>query len=494
VAFKPADAVDTARQILVDHASIERGRLNRIAWALNPKARYRTSPPRSEAEMLDYVEPPAVVLPPGAPPTMKNLARKARTNYLPRVLNEFVQALKVDGYRASGGTDNAAPWTYAWQANKMDARQGGIYKATLAYGLAYGTAVPGTDPITGKPAPVVRGVSPRKMTAVYADPVDDDWPLYALKHADPLMCLYDEDMSYFIGREGQSTSVQDFTFIEARPHGMGVPPVVRYRDEMLLDEADQIGIIEPLLSIQARLDETVFGMLVAQFYAAFKQRVVIGWVPKDEEEQLRASASQLWTFKDGPDQVRIAEFSETSPNGYIASKESAVTDMATIGQVPPQSLGNGAVSNLSAEALAAMEASKYRRADVFATSIGESHEQLLRLSAQIMGDTASAEDVSAQVRWADKEARSFAQLVDGLGKVVTMLQVPSRATWPIVASALGMSDTDVAAWETWAKESDAIGSLMSLLDEQATAGKAPSAAEVTEIVATSSADRGPSVV
>jgi hypothetical protein len=215
---------------------------------------------------------------------------------------------------------------------------------------------------------------------------------------------------------------------------------------MLLDESDQIGIIEPLLAIQARLDETVFGMLVAQFYAAFKQRVVIGWVPKDEEEQLKPPRRSLWTFKDGPGDVKIDEFGETDLTRYIESKKSAVDDLATISQVPPQSLGNGAVSNLSAEALAAMESSKNRRADTFATSIGESWEQTLRLAAQIQGDTESARDASAQVRWAEKEARSFAQMVDGLGKMVTMLGVPARATWPMIP---GVTDQDVDAWERW---------------------------------------------
>jgi hypothetical protein len=489
VAFKPADAVSTARQILFDQSVRERARLNRIAWALNPRASYRgQTGPRSERDILDYADPPAVILPPNAPPSMQNLARKARTNYLPRVLNEFVQALKVDGYRSEGGTDNAPPWSY-WQANKLDGRQGGIHRNTLAYGVAYATVMPGTDPITSEAMPVIRGVSPRKLTAVYADPVEDDWPMFAIKHDDPLLRLYDDEQVYFIGREGNlgdPASVK-MTFIEAQAHDMGVCPVVRYRDEMLLDESDQIGIIEPLLAIQGRLDETVFGMLVAQYFAAFKQRVVIGWVPKDEEEQLKASASNLWTFKDSPEDVKIAEFTETDLTRYISSKESAVTDMATIGQVPPQSLGNGSVSNLSAEALAAMEASKNRRADTFATSIGESHEQTLRLAAQVMGDQTSARDASAQVRWAEKEARAFGAMVDGLGKMVTMLGVPARATWPMIP---GVTDQDVDTWEQMAADSDTLATLRQLVDEQAAGGKPPSGPEVTALVTQAATDDG----
>jgi hypothetical protein len=48
---------------------------------------------------------------------------------------------------------------------------------------------------------------------------------------------------------------------------------------MLLDGEEVFGIVEPLIDIQKRIDETTFGMLVAQYYQAFKQRYIIGWLP-----------------------------------------------------------------------------------------------------------------------------------------------------------------------------------------------------------------------
>lgn len=448
MAFSKKNAVDAARSIFNDHRMREKARLDRIAYALNPRAlnvsNLRPSEQNGQINVPSawWDPPPAVELPSNATDQMQNLARKARTNYLPRVLNDFVQSLKVDGYRAEGRTDNAPPWTN-WQANQLDGRQGGIYRVVLAYGIGYGVVLPGNS------APSMRFVSPRKMTALYGDPVEDEWPILALRHDNELMRLYDEEQVYYIGRRrvvpgsGQ-VMARDIQFIEAKKHDLGVCPVVRYRDEMLLDEADQTGIIEPLITLQRRVDETVFGMLIAQFYAAFKQRVVIGWVPKSEEEELKASASSLWTFEDAPGDVNVDSLDETDLTRYIASKESGITDMATISQVPHQNLGIGAIANLSAEALAAMEHSKTNRADQFRTSIGESHEQFLRLSAQAAGDDASANDVHGQVRWADKTARSFGAMVDGLTKIVSGLDVPARATWPLIP---GLTDQDVKAWE-----------------------------------------------
>jgi hypothetical protein len=74
--------------------------------------------------------------------------------------------------------------------------------------------------------------------------------------------------------------------------------VARFRDRMLLDGEEQFGIVEPLIDIQRRIDETTFEMSIAQYYQAFKQRYVIGWVPAVGAGALKTSASDFWTFKD----------------------------------------------------------------------------------------------------------------------------------------------------------------------------------------------------
>jgi hypothetical protein len=437
VALSQKDAVEAARSILNGPAVAEKRRLDPIALALRSDIR------------------PAVNLPSGVAPMLRELALKARTNYLPLVLDVLAQTLIVDGYRSLDG-ENAAVWQ-TWQANRLDARQTGVHRGALAYGVSYATVLPSDG---GRAA--IRGVSARKLTAVYEDPVEDDWPILALRHDGDLLRLYDETSVYFLGRQQPPGS--SIEFVERRDHDLGVPPVIRFRDRMLLDEDQQQGVIEPLLSLQGRVDETVFGLLIAQFYAAFKQRVVIGWVPKSEEEQLRASASSLWTFAD--ENVKVTSLEETDLTRYLDSKDSGVGDMATIAQVPKQNLGVGAVANMSAEALAAMEASKDRKVAEIETSLGESWEQTLRLAARVEGDVESAEDDTAEVRWKDSSARSFAQMVDGLGKIAQMLQVPPQALWERIP---GVTQTDVERWKQMAAEADAIGGLTALLDSQ-TAG------------------------
>lgn len=378
------------------------------------------------------------------------LAQRAQTNFLPLILDVYSQALKVDNYFSGDGTTSAAPWKH-WQANRLDASQTGIHRAALEYGTSYVTVLPALPPVGAEAVEnsvLIRGVSPRRMTTVYGEPVlwspaeshpvDTDWPVWAIEINNHHIRLYDDETVYFFGvkelpHDPRSWSSATFNntvnleFIEARPHGVGVCPVVRFQDRMLLDGEEQRGIIRPLISLQKRIDETTFEMLVSQYFAAFKQRYVIGWMPDNEREAMKQAVSEVWTFKD-PD-VKVGQFDSTDLDGYIQSKNSAVRDLAAISQIPAQSLGVDGISNVSAEGLASLEAAKDRKASEIQTSFGESWEQVLRTAAWIEGDEESANDVSSEVKWADATARSFAQTVDGLGKLAQMLDIPGEVLW-----------------------------------------------------------------
>jgi hypothetical protein len=408
--MKPADALTTVREIMSGPRAEEHRRLDYIQCALSPR--------RDSA--------PSVELPKNPNPVMLALARKSRTNMLPLILDQYSQGMKVVGVSsADGGTSPAMKY---WDANQLEARQAGINRSTLAFGAAYGLALPGDR------GPSLRGRSARTMTAVYQNPYDDEYPMFALDVDGPMIRLYDEEAVYFVGVEsrprsglGVPTSAPapwSLEFIESRSHDMGVCPVVRFRDRMLLEGEELFGIIEPLLTIQERIDETVFGLLVAQFYAAFKQRYAIGWVPKSEQESLEASAAAFWAFED-PD-VKVGELSETDLTRYLTSKDNAFGDMAAVAQVSAQTLGKQGISNVSAETISALEHGKAQKSDEIMTSLGESYSQWLRLAALIDGDSSSAADMSVKIRWKNTQARSLGATVDALVKMVTSLGVPEE--------------------------------------------------------------------
>lgn len=452
--LSPKNAVDAASSILDGPRVYERNRLEIIRQALKS-------------------DTPTVEMPDKAPDVMKHLAAKARTNILPLVLETFTQSLRVDGYRSAATPDTDLPPWETWLANGLSSRQIGVHRSAMAYGASYVIVTP------GEPRARLQGASPLALTAVYEDPINDDYPMMGLYVDGPMLRLYDEEAVYFIGVEKvapraglapmwyQQQAPYGFTFIEAREHNMGVCPIVRFRDRKLLDGEDEFGIIEPLLPIQARIDETVFGLLTAQYFSAFKQRYIVGWIPQSEEDKLRASASQLWTFKDNPSQVNVGELTETDLTRYLTAKEAAMGDLAAVAQVPAQSLGIGGVKNISAEALASLQAGKDRKSDEIAESLGESWRQVLQLAAYAEGDFESAADTQAQVHWQDSTARSLAQTVDALGKMATMLGVPVRALWGRIP---GITQTDVSEWERIADQADPLGGLSQLIDRQIGAG------------------------
>lgn len=464
-------ALAAAREILNGPRAEEAKRLTRIAEAMDPN------------------RPPTVILPDDPPETAKRLALKARTNYLPLIVSTFAQVLSVVGYRSEGSDENS-PGYLAWQRNRMDARQYGLHDSALRYGAAYATVLPGgvTSPAHGasEQIPVIRAMSPRQMTAVYAD-TDDEWPLLALHVDGPVVRLYDETDVHFLGIEQQRVSglgtrpVSDplspqsaplvlgsLEWIESRRHGVtsgGQPvcPAVRYRDSMLLAGEEMFGIVEPLITIQDRLDETVFGGLVAQYAQAFARQYVIGWIPKNQQDRLKHRASNVWTFED-PD-VKVGQLSPTDSRPYLDAASAAKRDLAALSQVPAQALGDSDFVNVAADVLTSLEAAKERRADQIGESLGESHEQLLRTCAELMGDEAGAVDWGAEVRWKDATARSIAATMDALGKMVSMLQVPAEAVWERIP---GVTDGDLARFREAATSGDTLAQLSRMIDQQAT--------------------------
>lgn len=420
------------------------------------------------------------IIPASVPREVRVMAKIARINICPIVLESLSQSLYVDGFKTLQGA-NAAVWE-VWQQNKLDARQKGIHRAAFAYGTSYAVVLP------GKPVPVIRGVSPRSLIAMYGD--DPDWPEVALeRRGNGLWRLYDDQAVYFLQEFRRSAQAGGtvWTLLNTLQHGAGVTPVVRYLDEVDLDSDDDVtpdgnafvagsiakpmrGQIADLMSLQDQADLTTFGLLTAQWYSAFRQRWAVGWVPSDEAQRMKAAASQLWTFDESPENMKLGEFEQTQLDGYIQSRQATLRYAATLSQTPVHELV-GELVNLSAEALAAAEAGHDRKVEERETILGESHEQTLRLAASYLG-TKAAVPADAEVVWRDTSARTFAATIDGLGKLATMLGVPAQELWTRIP---GVTQQDVERWKAAAQTGDAFGQLAAILDRHAAANPAPPA-------------------
>ena len=408
-----------------------------------------------------------VTIPRGATPELRSLLQLSKTPWLGLVVTNVAQAMYVDGYRTPEAGDNTeGPWRL-WQANDLDGRQTAIHRAMLAYGQCYATALPGTDD-TGRQTAVLRGVSPRKMLAFYADPAEDDWPMYALR-AEPTVGqpqtfrLYDEEAVYYLGWETTGTASK-LVYLEDRVHDVGVCPVVRYSNQLDLDGRSS-GEVEPFIPLAKRIDKTTYDRLLIQHYNSWTVRTVSGMAAPDVEEEANRAKLKL-----RQDDILIAEDPDTKfgtlpgtpMDGIIRAGEADIKALAAASQTPTHAL-TGDLINIGPEALAAARAELDAKKAERQKGAGKSHDQLLRVGSLIDGDVDAARDVMAHVTWADTSVRSMASAADALGKMATMLGVPVKALWAMIP---GVSKSDVTEWETMAAEDDAIGNLTALLEQQ----------------------------
>ncbi|WP_405061888.1 phage portal protein [Kribbella sp. NBC_01505] len=410
-------------------------------------------------------------MPRGATAEYKALAETSITNWLPLVSETFSQGLAVSGYRTPSAEADDAAWAH-WQRNGMDARQSVVHLAALEYGAAYVLVR------KGDPDPSIKALHPTRVWALYEDQ-DDDFPVLALikngvsAQGSELYTLLEGPNVWDIEKpKGQD----NFKVIGEGPiaHGFDKPPLVRFRDRL---DGENVGIIKPLMTIQDRINTAVFSLMIAIQYASFRQRWATGLdVPIDPEtgkavEPFKAAVDRLW-ISDSPD-TKFGDFAQTEVAGHISSYEQAVSSLSAIAQTSPH-VFLGDLINLSADALAAAEKGTQRKLKRFQTLFGESWELVLKLAAIAAGDPVNEGTETAQVQWADTEARSLAQTVDALGKMVQMLSVPAEGAWEMIP---GVTQATIKRWRALGSNDTGLRQLADAISRQTAPPPDPATAE-----------------
>jgi hypothetical protein len=424
------------------------------------------------------------------------IAKKARRNFLPLVISVISENLHVDGYKPSGTTANelAQPQTpepewEAFRANRMVSRQHGVHRAVIKYGSAYTVVLPGqmsSDEEQQANVPVIRPVSPRRMTAFYADEVDDEWPQFAIEvntinmpkgTSKLLVYVYDEVNRYILtgnasadpANAGLQIAKPDDPLLNGQPvvasHGMGICPIVRFLFEVDLDgEEDCVGEIEPIMPIQDQINFDTFNLMISTQFAAFRQRYVAGMSPVDEEgrEQtpFRPGVDRVWASDDPT--TKFGEFGETALQPYSTVREDGIRHMSTLSQIPPYHL-LGQVANMSAEALAAARDGLDRKIEELQAGMTDPWRNVFRLTSLASGNKDGWNDLFGTVVWRDTSARAFGATVDGLTKIAQMLGVPAEELWARIP---GATADDVASWQLAAQREKAQAMLQQLLQQQ----------------------------
>ena len=416
---------DEAREIIGD------------LWGLHVSERYRFE------RIARYLEGSAGLpdLPKTASDDIRDIRRISGKNIVGVVVDSFAENLSVSGFRNREGEHDAEAWK-RWKAQRLATRQDEVHRSALTYGTGYAVVLP-----EGGNA-YVRYRSPRRLVAAYRDPAVDVFPQFALEvwvtseggksvlrglllddtHGWPI--TFGKAPKWLGAIDAHKVLAGSTAIGEPVAHGAGVCPVVRFTDTS--DDGQVRGEVEPLMTPQRAINSVNFDRLVVSRFGAFPQKVITGWAGT-REEQLAASAKDLWAFED-PD-VRAQVLMGSEGRGYNELIEDLMEHVAMVAKLSPASI-TGRMVNLSADALAAGEKSQQRKLARLRTSLGESHADVMRLMARIETGE-DVDDFESETVWDDTEARSFAGVVDGITKLANvgvpvqhMLSlIPGLPTW-----------------------------------------------------------------
>jgi hypothetical protein len=367
---------------------------------------------------------------------MRELQKKARTNYFGLVTMAPVERMQVIGFRfgaTEGSDDDAAKM---WQANDMDYQAGLLHMVAATFGDAYVLVSP---PSIDTGMPVFTVEDPR-FCAVEMDPMNPTSVSVALRMWNDnvtqkvLAVLYMSDsIHYYVGPgvddlQGLDSvgitnrllnSTTSFTRAESAVNPIGMCPVVRFSWRMSF-KALSMGEAEDVIDIQNRINSEILNRLVISRSQAYKQRLISGVrIPEDKGQGKKPpfdpGADMLWVVSDP--NTKVHEFKEADLTQILAAIRDDVCDMAAITKTPPHYL-LGEVVNVSGDALKAAETGLVSKTQLRMRSMGWSWEKVLRAAFRYLGDPRSTE-VIASVIWADPESKSRAELADAMTKEVS---------------------------------------------------------------------------
>lgn len=365
------------------------------------------------------------------------LQDRAPTPWLGLVVTSVAQSLYVEGHRPKQGREDSAVWKRLWQANGMDARQIPVHRGALGHGLAFVKAKGGLNQLTGEKVTQFRGISALRMCAFYQDLVLDEFPMFTLE-AEPekidgnlgwRVYLTDEDAEYELVT-ASTDGKEKWTYITHETHAAGVPPVVRFANNLDL-EGQSHSDIAPFIPLASRIDQDTFDRLIVQRFGSWKVRYIAGMAKPSTEEatRLQALALRVEDLLVSPShETRFGTLDATDLEGFIKARDADIRDLAAVTQTPPHHL-LGLSPNVSAEGLVEAQAGLMRKVDERKHLFGESWERVLRLGAHMSGMKDEAADFESQMLWKDTESRSLAQSADALGKLAQMLGVPFEMLW-----------------------------------------------------------------
>lgn len=423
--------------------------------------------------------------PPGMSQEYEALRQQSNAPWLGLAMKAPVQRLDLGSVRRRGSTEpEAALRDKVWVDNHLASRQNEVYLSAMTHG----EGIVGVWPLQGGGVRVAVESSRR----VYrepdpSDPWRDAWQAKVWKESGPLPSwrdgeravklvgvVHDADGSFVRFEQTDSPwggliSGDRWVAVEEDRNPSGVLPWVPFLGDVD-DEGKPWSRIAPLIPAQDAINTVRFQVLLALNYSAFRQRIITNWDPYIRD--IDTGEVQVERNADGTPVIdprtghqiplvrnmgraavdkmlavdgdsKVYDLPESNLGNYIEVLRELTTDLFARAQVPPQYL-LARMANLSGDALAGAESTLASLVRDLQVSFGEAWEEVHRRAAMALG----MGDVRVVCDWAEVEARSFAQVVDGIVKLIGA-GFPKRAAWEMLP---GANDPKVDRWVELADE------------------------------------------
>jgi len=429
---------------------------------------------------------PGPYVPESADAEYRLLAERCVTNWMPLLVRTPAQAMYVDGFNYGNDPDQDATDNFAWQhwqRSGLDARQDALYEGSFSLGHGF-TVAERSKKARHKGKSVTRVLSAMLTSALYEDPVNDIDPVVALTvrrwpkevESDKWEMgeaeMWDDTWKYSVKFDLADASKRQVRVERLERHGASECPVTRF-PAAISAEGVTTGVIEPMIPVQDRINQSIFDLLMVQTNGSFEVRWSTGMAPplKKEAIYLKDEHGNIQYHPDGkpvieaivdvldeagrpvPEEVQLStkrflmaedpdakfgSLSGTPLDGYIASIDMSIRHLAMLSQTPPTHM-MGSIVNLSAEAMASAEIALRRKVENFKAQFGECWERDMNIAAEIDGNKT---DDRMETVWRDMEGESFAKSADALLKLKE-IGVPKVGLWSRIP---GVTATELENW------------------------------------------------
>jgi hypothetical protein len=388
------------------------------------------------------------------------LLNEITDNWCGVVIDSAVERLRVTGFRF--GADESADddaWAI-WQSSQMDADQVQAHEEASITGLCYLLVEPPAETDTGLPR--ISPLSPleavtvnapanrRRRIAGYRRFVNElgipEARVYLPDRAIVLMTDPDR-MPAPTDLDGDHVEYGNWQVVGEIDNPAGVVPMVEMVNKSHLGRGGESDL-QPILSKQDVINKFLVDAVVNSEFSAYFQRWATGIELETDTrgkavppERLMSGVNSLFVSEN--DAAKFGAFPASDGKVFVALIEMLVQHVAAQTRTPPHYLTAGLGQWPSADSLRASEEGLVQKCRRKILEFGEEHEESMRISFLMLGDTDRGHNYALETIWADPQRVSIAQITDAAVKARQSLDVPRLATWRMI----GASPQEIDEWE-----------------------------------------------